>query len=392
MHDFRLPSLGADMETGVIVEWKIGPGEAFKRGDVILVVETEKAVIDVEIWESGVLDEILATPGTRVPVGTPIARLHAAGESETAVAPRTEPEVVASVPAPPPVAPPPPSPRVTAGGHRVRVTPVARRLAEQLGVQVEAVHGTGPEGAITRADVERAAAAKTAPPAVDRHAAMRRGIAAAMSKAKREIPHYYLASTFEVSTLLTWLAARNASRPPEGRLLLTVPLLKAVALATRTVPEMNGHWLDDEFHPSPAVHCGIAIAIHGGGLIAPAIHSVESKNLDQVMGELRDIVRRARDLNLRSSEIADGTITVSALGDEGSDALYGIIYPPQVALVGFGAVRQRPWVDAEGGIVVRPVMMVTLAADHRASDGRRGSLFLETIGRLLAQPEKLEDA
>jgi len=296
------------------------------------------------------------------------------------------------------------------------------RVAIDLQVDLSKVKGTGPSGAITRADIERAAARPAeavapaeaaravpevaapaplaavaeAPKAVprptispaDRQASMRRAIAAAMARSKREIPHYYLGTTVDMSRALPWLQAENLKRPVDKRLLYSVLLLKAVALAVRQVPEMNGFWIEGAFKPSEAVHVGIAISLRQGGLIAPAIHDVDGKSLDDLMVNLRDLVKRVRAGVLRSSEIADATITVTSLGEQGVESVFGIIYPPQVALVGFGKVVERPWA-ANGMIGVRPVINTSLAADHRASDGHRGGLFLAAIDRLLQEPEKL---
>jgi len=165
-------------------------------------------------------------------------------------------------------------------------------------------------------------------------------------------------------------------------------LLKAVAFAIREVPEMNGFWLDGAFKPSDAIHVGVAISLRLGGLIAPAIHDVDKKSLDEIMVNLRDLVKRVRAGVLRSSEIADATITVTSLGEQGVETVFGIIYPPQVALVGFGKVVERPWA-ADGMVGARPTIMATLAADHRASDGHRGGLFIAAIDRTLQEPEKL---
>ena len=217
---------------------------------------------------------------------------------------------------------------------------------------------------------------------------MRKVIAAAMAHSKREIPHYYLGTQIDMSRAMAWLQAENLKRPITGRLLYSVALLKAVALAIREVPEMNGFWLDGAFKPSDAIHVGVAISLRQGGLIAPAIHDVDKQSLDEIMVNLRDLVKRVRAGVLRSSEIADATITVTSLGEQGVETVFGIIYPPQVALVGFGKVVERPW--AAGGMVgARPIAMATLAADHRASDGHRGGLFLAAIDRILQEPEKL---
>ena len=217
---------------------------------------------------------------------------------------------------------------------------------------------------------------------------MRKAIAAAMSRSKREIPHYYLATDIDVTRLMTWLADENLKRSVAARLLPAVPLMKAVALALREVPELNGVWAGGAFQPSPAVHLGMAIAMRGGGLVAPAIHDAEKKSLDELMANLRDLITRVRGGRLRSSEMADPTITLTNLGEQGVEQVFGVIYPPQVAIVGLGRIVERPWVE-NGAVVPRRVMTATLAADHRVSDGHRGGLYLAALGRLLQEPDKL---
>ena len=171
---------------------------------------------------------------------------------------------------------------------------------------------------------------------------MRRAIAAAMARSKREIPHYYLATDIPLARASRWLAARNEGRPVTQRVLLAALLLKAVALALRKHPQLNGFFEDGAFRPAPGIHLGVAISIRQGGLIAPAIHDADAKSLDELMRQLADLVARARGFTLRSSELSDPTITVTNLGDQGVDLVQGIIYPPQVALVGFGKVDGAP--------------------------------------------------
>jgi pyruvate dehydrogenase E2 component (dihydrolipoamide acetyltransferase) len=172
------------------------------------------------------------------------------------------------------------------------------------------------------------------------------------------------------------------------RLLPVVLLLKAVARALAEVPELNGFWLDGTFKKGSGIHVGCAISLRGGGLVAPALHDVDKKGLSTLMTELRDLVSRARTGSLRSSELSDSTITVTNLGDMGVESTFGIIFPPQVALVGFGKVLRRPWVVGDD-LAVRPVMTATLSADHRAVDGHRGGLFLSALDRALQEPEGL---
>jgi pyruvate dehydrogenase E2 component (dihydrolipoamide acetyltransferase) len=217
---------------------------------------------------------------------------------------------------------------------------------------------------------------------------MRRSIAAAMTRAKREIPHYYLATTIDLRPAVSWLEAENAKRPVPERLLLAALLLRATVLAVHEVPEMNGTFEGGAFRPSQEVHLGVAIALRGGGLVAPAIRSAQSKPLDVVMRELRELVTRARAGVLRSSDVAPATLTVTSLGEGGVEAVFGVIHPPQVALVGFGKLVERPWA-VEGLVEAHPVVTATLSADHRVSDGHRGALFLAAIERRLRVPEAL---
>jgi pyruvate dehydrogenase E2 component (dihydrolipoamide acetyltransferase) len=275
------------------------------------------------------------------------------------------------------------------------MTPAARRRAAELGLDPNAVRGTGPDGTVSLADVEADASRGPAVTPVQRAprqgfdpAAMRKAIAAAMARSKREIPHYYLTQTVDLRRALTWLEDANRERPPTERLLPAVLFLKATALALRKVPELNGFWQKDEFLPAARVHVGWAIALRGGGLIAPAIHDADQKSLGELMAALRDLVQRGRTGGLRSSELTDPTITVTSLGERGAETVIGVIYPPQVAIVGFGRIVERPWA-VDGALAVRPAVSLSLAADHRASDGHRGGLLLAEIDCLLQEPEAL---
>ena len=409
-----MPSLGADMQAGTVVAWLKRPGDRLQRGDTIAEVDTEKGVIDVEVFSAGVLESIVVPVGTKVPVGTVMATI---GDGQVAVAPRPAP----GPPAPPETGeerPPSAAPRVSqpvprvsrpapiyapglAAAGRLKISPAARRRARELAIDPAGLPGTGRGGAITRADVEHAvgrppvagpavreAAAPAAPPTTDRLARMRRTIAAAMSRSKREIPHYYLATTIDLGRAMAWLAERNAAVPVAERLLPGVVLLKAAAVALREVPELNAVWEGDRVVLRETVHVGVAIALRGGGLVILALHDTATRPLADLMAGLRDLTVRARAGRMKSSELADSTITVTSLGDRGVETVYGVIYPPQVAIVGFGRIVDRPWA-VSGGLVVRPVVTATLAADHRVSDGHRGGLFLDAVDRLLQEPEKL---
>jgi len=378
-----MPSLGADMEAGTLVEWKVKPGDAVKRGDLVAVVDTSKGAIDIEIWEDGVVAEVRVPVGTKVPVGTVLALLRGEGEA-AAPSPGRSPE---TAPSPPSAAPPVAAPSVAAAAAapaaaapRTRASPAARSRAHELGVSFEGVRGTGPGGAVTVADVEVAAR-----PAAS---SMRQAIAAAMSRSNREIPHYHLGLDVDLSRALAWLARENERRSVAERLLPVVLLLAAVARAAREVPEVNGFHEGGQFRPAGAVHLGVAISLRKGGLVVPALHDADRKDLGTLMRELGDLIARARGGGLRSSELSDATLTVTSLGDLGAGTVFGVIYPPQVALVGFGRIGERPWAVA-GRVEARPVVTATLSGDHRVSDGIRGAQFLTTVDRLLQAPEEL---
>jgi pyruvate dehydrogenase E2 component (dihydrolipoamide acetyltransferase) len=393
MLEFRMPSLGADMEAGTLVEWRIAPGDTVTRGQVVAVVETEKGAVDVESWQAGVVARLLVPVGTKVPVGTVLATLEGTAPAPTPAPPAPPAPVVTPAPVPPPTPAPPPMPT----GARVPASPAARRRAHEQNVDLATVHGSGPHGEITVADVERSAAPSTPAPAVpaeaqpvspDRGAAMRQAIAAAMTRSKREIPHYYLGASIDMGPALSWLREQNLSRPVSARLLPIALQLKAVALALRETPELNGFWTDGAFRPGTGVHVGVAISLRRGGLVAPAIHDLDKMTVGDVMQALSDVTLRARESRLRASELSDPTITVTSLGERGVETVFAVIHPPQVAMVGFGTTLERPWA-IDGLLGVRPIVMASLAADHRVSDGHRGARFLAALVDLLQHPETL---
>lgn len=222
----------------------------------------------------------------------------------------------------------------------------------------------------------------------ERKLALRRAIAFAMSKSNREIPHYYLETLVPMERALTWIEAFNRDRLPAERLLPISLLLKASARALKEFPDLNGFYLEDAFRPCESVHLGVAIALKGGGLMIPCLHDVDRKDLKTVMAELTDLVARVRAGRVRSSELTDTTTTVTSLGDGGVEKVFGVIYPPQVALIGFGGVTEAGVVES-GKVAVRRTVTATLAADHRASDGLTGSRFLSRLRALLQEPEAL---
>ena len=372
-----MPILGADMEAGVLVAWRCRPGDRVQRGDIVAEVETEKGLIEIEAYTAGVVERHLVAPGTKVPVGTALAVIRDEGAPAAQAAPATP----AAAPAPVPTAP---APAPAAAPTRPRVSPAARRRAAERGIALDGLTGTGPDGAVTVADVDRAAG----PAAGAEPSGMRRAIAAAMTRSKREIPHFYLATTIDLRAAIAWLATTNATRPVGERLLLGVLYVKAVALALREVPDLNAVWEEGRTVRRDAVHVGVAITLRTGGLVAPALLDADRRPLAELMPAFRDLVSRARAGRLRSSELGAPTITVTSLGDNGVETVFPVIYPPQVAIVGFGTVVERPWCDGQA-IVAAPVVTATLAADHRVTDGHRAAVFLAGVGRRLASPEAL---
>jgi pyruvate dehydrogenase E2 component (dihydrolipoamide acetyltransferase) len=449
-----MPALGADMDEGTVLEWLVKPGDEIRKGDVIAVIDTAKAAIDAEAFITGTIERLVVGVGQTVPVGTVLATIAEPAAPKAAPQPTAPPErepehvpererehVPAAPRRPAPVSPlirkhahelgvdldtihgsgrrgaitradveraaTRPGPGGTGGaGARLRVTPRARRLAAELGVDLAAVTGTGPGGSVRESDVRRAAPAGEAAPApepapaepaagepaarsgADRTRSMRQAIARLMARSKREIPHYYVSSTVDMTSSLSWLHERNRELAVSERLVPAALLLKAAALAARRVPGVNGYWTDDQFRPAEAVHLGLAISLRGGGLLTPAIHDAAGLPLAELMSQMRDLVIRARSGRLRGSELTDATITVTNLGDQGVESVFGVIYPPQVALAGFGKITERP--VAVGGLIgVRPVVVTTLAADHRASDGYTGARYLTALSDLLQKPGDL---
>jgi len=396
---FRMPSLGADMEAGTLVEWLVKPGDTVSRGDVVAVVETQKGAIEIEIFETGVVHELTAGLGAELPVGAPLAVILAEGEappqaSQPQPAPGPSPGVTArdtsasSAPTTDPADRPAPQPGTP------MASPAARVRARDLGVDLSGLSGSGPNGAILLADVEnrgrrpaRPTADASAQPASPM-AEMRKAIAAAMTRSKQTIPHFYLSHTIDLSPAVAFLNALNAGRSPTARILMGALFVRAVTRALVKVPVLNGHYGDDGFRPSATINPGIAVALRGGGLVAPALMDAQAMDLDQTMAEMRDLVSRARAGRLRGSEMTQGTITISSLGETGADAMGGIIFPPQVALIGIGAPRTRPWV-VDGQVVPREVVTITVSADHRVCDGRQAAKLIAEFETQMQTPDQL---
>lgn len=388
MTQFLMPSLGADMEDGTLIEQLVAPGDRVKRGDIIAAVETQKGAIEIEVFEDGFLDKWLVPLGTKVPVGTPIAEIRSSDTPDI-------PQPVDPTPQPlPPEAPQPADPDITPVAPedpnvqpppaveppdeiRQRVTPAARRKAAQSGIDLSQL---GTAGIITLDDLPQT---QTSP-----LSAMRQAIAAAMSRSKREIPHYYLSDTVDLTEAEAFVTDHNTDLPPDARLLIGALFIRAIARAVAKFPEFNGVFENDQFAPNPKPHIGMAINLRGGGLVAPALLDATDGDLDDLMTRLRDLVERVRQGRFRARELTDATITLTSLGDRGVTGITGIIFPPQVAIIGIGTPQWQA-VVRDGNVVARRTATITLAADHRVSDGHRGAGFLRAIISNLQKPETL---
>ena len=434
---FPMPSLGADMDEGRITEWLVQPGDHVDRGQIVVVVETDKSDIEVEVFEPATVAELLVAEGEIVPVGTPIARMHPDRAGAT------------SRPAPPPVPArrQEPHERATAGAQdrapgRV-LSPVLRHLADELHVDAAHLPGSGPGGRVVRDDIERAArrpGPRSAPtgrritprarrlmaergvtpdrfpegtlvtgdevlaapppaptptpgPAPTRQDSMRRHIADLMTRSWREIPHYHLTQRLDLTVAMERLTATNGSRALADRVVPGALLLCAAARAAAKVPQCNGWWHGGRFEPSDTVDLGLVLSLRTGGIIVPTIQRANELSPAEMMQRMTELVQQARQGRLRSSHLGEASITVTSLGDRGADSVIGVIHPPQVALVGFGAVRDGVWPSAEGADV-RPTVHASLAGDHRATDGLIGSRFLAQMQALLdgAIPAELDGA
>lgn len=389
MIEFLMPNLGADMEDGTLVEWRKKKGDTLKRGDIIAEVETQKGLIEIEVFEEGIIDELLIEEGTKVPVGTPMALISTATEKQVVpVTKKSERKATKE------------KPETVTKPEKVKASPLAKRIASEHKIDLSQIQGTGENDAITKDDVEKAIAQKqkgvanqevpsatTEDKTKSTSNTIRAAVASAMEKSNREIPHYYLEKTIDMTKVLAWMKVANKERPVKQRLLPAALLIKAAALSLQEVPELNAIW-DNGLRIKSDINIGFVVSLRDGGIIVPAIHAANLKTVDEIMGKLNDIIPRAKALKLRSSELSDSTITITSIGEGGADSVYGIIYPPQVAIIGFGSISEQPF--AENGMLgVHPVVHATLAADHRATDGLTGSRFLTALNSHLQNPESL---
>ena len=418
-----MPQMGADMTEGTILRWLKHDGDPVERGEIIAEIETDKANVEIEAFESGVFRKTLAAEGDVIPVGGIIAIIADAKDdiSKYTAAPANAgaaPATVGAQPAAPAAATVRPSELAPATAidtrkdrssdlsalgerstspastTRLRVSPVARNLADERNVDLRQVRGTGPDGRIIRRDVEAAIASAPAakppsPPTTNDQrpttpSRMRQAIARRMSQSKREAPHYYLLLDIDMTDAVELRRQLNETLPDGARVSINDLIVRACALALQRHPEFNTTIAGDEITRHDAQHVCIAIAMDEG-LIAPAILDAGAKTLVQIAADARDLAERAKRGNLKPREITDGTFCVTNLGAYGVETLIGIIQPPQTAILGVGTVTPRPSVR-DNAIAIRQLMKVALSADHRVTDGAQGAQFLAEIKRLLEHP------
>lgn len=414
LEDITMPSLGADMTEGTLTEWLVKEGDQVNSGDIIAVLETQKGAIDMEVYSSGTIAEILIEPVMEVPVGTVLARIAIAEPSQKISVPTpilapiptvipdeitseasTETEISTTV-----------SEQVKVTDTKVtdiKASPIVRRLAKEQQLNLTSIKGSGPQGAILLNDLasflktETKAKPETKSeqhkPADKSVQNMRNAISVAMAKSKQEIPHFYLSLELDITNVQKWLQQKNQTTPPEEYVLLLALLLKALAYALVKYPKLNGFYRNGSsqqhyFEQASAIHIGNVISLRQGGLVVPAIHDVDKLSVSELMHGLRDITERSRNGHLRSSELMDATITVTNMGERGADSVFGIIYPPQVAILGFGKARETAKI-VNGNVVVASVLTVSLSADHRVIDGMLAAKFLNYLSKQLQKPERL---
>jgi pyruvate dehydrogenase E2 component (dihydrolipoamide acetyltransferase) len=413
MPEITMPRLSDTMESGVIATWHKHVGDPVSAGDVIADIETDKAIMELEAYDDGVLERILVPEGESAPIGAPIGVLGdgrggdgrpdsgtdtVAGNRAASPAPEKPTE-----PAPAP-APEPPAP---ASDRRPPASPLARRIARERGVDLSAVQGSGPHGRIVRADIEAAAARalerpstppETAPPArVEEDPdvellplpQMQRVAADRLTRSKQEAPHIYLTRAVDVTELLALRATLNDTLVAAGGPKVSVNdlVLKAVATALRAHPEINASFAGDSVRRHKRVHVGMAVAVESG-LLVPVVRDADRMGVSEIAARTRDLSARARDRKLRPEEMTGSTFTVSNLGMYGIEQFTAVINPPEAAILAVGAATEelRP---RDGVPVVRSIMRVTLSCDHRVVDGAAGARYLQTLAGLLDAPLRI---
>jgi len=418
MKTLTMPSFGADMAMGSIVKWNVKPGDQVAKGDIIASIETMKGLIDMEVFDNGTIVALIADEGDEVEVGRPIAELQLSNEeysdnkSEETLLREGSPNVAVNSSSSInkiPVSDASAGQTVTNKTslettdslnknvhvqitQQPKISPAARTKAIRLGIDWRLLpKGTGPDGALLLDDINIAKKTLAKPGSghvKDPSEAMREAIAATVSQSKRDIPHYYLQLDIVLDKALKWLSIHNADLDPNKRILITAVIFSAIARALNAFDAFNGFYRDGHYQPADSVHLGNAISLRQGGLMVAAIHDAQRLGLVDLMDKITDQVTRARKGGLRMSEMQDATVTVSNLGDRGTDSIQSIIFPPQVAIFGIGRPRVMPWV-IDNKLSCATIVSISLAADHRVSDGHSGARLLNKINKLLQTPEKL---
>lgn len=405
-----MPALSPSMTEGTLVKWQKKEGDQIFPGDVIAEIETDKAIIEFQAVEEGVLSKILVADGTEgVKVDQPIALLLAPGDAPSILAktmPPAKPGKGLSVPEPAGYADPTqPTAAVVAAGNRPVASPLARRMAEQYGLDISKIQGSGPGGRIGKDDVEAAreeAAARrdVSPPARAAAApapaplygpkfhevpisATRRVIARRLSESKQKIPHFYLTIDCRIDAMLQVLTEMNA-RSEKSKLSVNDFVVRAVALALREVPAANASWTEAAILQYDDVDIAVAVATPGG-LITPIIRQADLKDLHQISGEMRDLAHRAQEGKLKAEEFQGGGFTISNLGMYGVRQFAAIINPPQGCILAIGSGEPRAIVK-DGQLAIGSVMTCTLSSDHRVVDGAVGAKFLQAFKALIENP------
>ena len=447
--EITMPKMGYDMEEGTLAAWLKQPGDSVKRGEPIAEIETDKVTIEVEAFESGTLKELLVKEGETVPVGAAIALIDDGSDDDD----DDEESAAAATAAPEPASEPTQAeaqerpqaaaqsstaqpqqretPQTNQGserqnGDRIIATPAARRVAQDRGVELATLQGSGPGGRIVRADVEGAQAGRTAAQPADQHATtpaatpppaaqreyerapqaapepaapviaaegateqplsrLRQTIAKRMVASQQQVPPFFVTSTIEMDAALDLLPKLQAAHG--GRLSVTELLLKACAKALLAYPELNASFAEDKLIMHPQVHISVAVATDAG-LLAPVVRNVDTQSLGAISTAMRDVIKRTRDNKATLDDLQGGTFTVSNLGMFDVTHFVAIITPPQAAILAVGSTIPTP-VVRDGEIVIRNLMNVTLSVDHRVSDGATAAKFLQELRQLMQEPFKL---
>lgn len=427
MSEFTMPSLGADMESAVLMEWRVKEGDHVTKGQVVAEVETSKGVIEIEVFEEGVVEELLVEPDTECTPGTPLAIIRSEGEdkdegeNEDKEEDKEEDQEVSPSKTPSQSEAPQPSlpenkkdksdkeEDETKGKQeeekekfshqeRIKASPAARKKASQKGIDLADV-AAGTKGVVQLKELDETPRNKEKKQSKEKEEekekekkddkdGMRQAIAKAMSRSNAEIPHYYLSMAINMTPALKWLEELNSEHSIQERILPAALLIRATVKALQEVPQLNGYWRDNTHQLKEEINPGIAISLRKGGLITPALIDAQEMDLKETMQALGELISRTRTGKLRGSEMTQQSITITNLGDLGVERVYGVIYPPQLAIIGFGRISDAPWAEGDT-LSVRKVIQATISGDHRATDGHTGALFLNKLDQLLQNPKEL---